>query len=299
MVENSQAKSGTPAKKSLGGFLKDQAGAWLRFHREMGDGIWQRVLVRTGGNRFASLYNTGARLRGVDVRTEFDASQGRATVSSGGHTVEAYPQRRALNYARGIEARARQLGEDYLLTLIEFRDGDVVVDCGANVGDLKLYFRHIGVAAEYVAIEPGPGEFAVCERNVAPSRAFNVGLWDSDGELTFYVSSNGADSSLIEPPSYDSVTRVPTRRLDTLVDYPSIRLFKLEAEGAEPEAIAGASGLFGRIEYISADLGAERGKEQTSTLPEVTNYLLGNGFELVAVNHRRVAALFRRKGLAR
>ncbi|WP_440116531.1 FkbM family methyltransferase [Tsuneonella sp. SYSU-LHT278] len=297
LAYNDEAASGSPTKKSLGGFIRDQARDWARFHRELGDGIWQRVLVRTGGKRFTALYNTGARLRGVDVRTEFDPAQGRATVSSGGHTVEAYPQRRALNYARGIEARAKQLGEDYLLPLVAFSDGDVVIDCGANVGDLKLYFRHIGADVEYVAIEPGPGEFAVCERNVAPSRAINVGLWDSDGELTFYVSSNGADSSLIEPPSYDSVTRVPTRRLDTLVDYPRIRLFKLEAEGAEPEAIAGAAGLFDRIDYITADLGAERGKEQTSTLPEVTNYLLANGFELVAVNHRRVAALFRRKGL--
>ena len=299
MADNFEAAAATPATKSLGGFIKEQARAWVRFHREMGDGIWQRVLVRTGGKRFTSLYNTGARLRGVDVRADFDADRGRATVSSGGHTVEAYPQRRALNYAKGIEARAKQLGEDYLLPLIDFAAGDVVIDCGANVGDLKLYFRHIGTDVEYVAIEPGPGEFAVCKRNVAPSRAINVGLWDSDGELTFYVSSDGADSSLIEPPSYDSVTRVPTRRLDTLVDYPRIRLFKLEAEGAEPEAIAGASGLFDRIDYITADLGAERGKEQTSTMPEVTNYLLANGFELVAVNHRRVAALFRRKNAER
>lgn len=277
--------------KTIGGFLRDQAREWLTFHRQMADGIWQRLLVRSSASRFSALYNASARMRGVDVRAAYDGT--RSTVSSRDCSVEVYPQRRALNYARGVDARAAQLGRDYLLPLVDFAAGDVVIDCGANVGDLKLYFRYIGVEVEYVAIEPGPGEFAVCERNVAPSRAINVGLWNEDGELTFYVSSNGADSSLIEPPSYDSTTVVPIRRLDTLVAYPRIKLFKLEAEGAEPEAIEGASGLFDRIEYITADLGAERGKEQTSTLPQVTNYLLANGFELVAVEHRRVAALFR------
>lgn len=235
-------------------------------------------------------------MRGADVRAAFDGQ--RTLVTSGDYSVEAYPQRRALNYAGGIEARAAQLGRDYLLPLVDFVDGDVIIDCGANVGDLKLYFRELNVDVEYVAIEPGVGEFAVCARNVSPSRAIKVGLWNEDGELTFYVSSNGADSSLIEPPSYDSITRVPIRRLDTLIDYPRIKLFKLEAEGAEPEAIEGASGLFDRIEYITADLGAERGKEQLSTLPQVTNFLLANGFELVAVEHRRVAALFRNSRFA-
>lgn len=277
--------------KSISDFLKDQVRDWIFFHRQLADGIWQRVLVRSSPARFSGLYNCSARMRGVDVRAAYDGIH--STVRSRGCEVEVYPQRRALNYARGLEARAAQLGRDYLLPLVDFVAGDVVIDCGANVGDLKLYFRFLGVEVEYVAIEPGPGEFAVCERNVAPSRAINVGLWNEDGELTFYVSSNGADSSLIEPPSYDSTTVVPIRRLDSLVDYPRIKLFKLEAEGAEPEAIEGASGLFDRIEYITADLGAERGKEQTSTLPQVTNYLLANGFELVAVEHRRVAALFR------
>jgi FkbM family methyltransferase len=285
------------SSKSLGWFLKQQLRAWLAFHRELAFGIWYRVLVRSNGKAFRRLYNAGAALRGSGVRAAFDAATGRSSVVSDGRTVETYPEHRALNYRNGIDARGRQLGADYLLPMIDFANGDVVIDCGANVGDLKLYFRQLGVEVDYVGIEPGPGEFAVLERNVAPSKAINVGLWDSDGELTFYVASGGADSSLIEPPSYDSVTTVPTRRLDGLVDYPRIKLLKLEAEGAEPEALAGSSGLFDRIDYIAADLGAERGKEQSSTLPEVTNYLVREGFDLVAVNHARVSALFRNSRL--
>lgn len=287
-----------PPRKTLGWFLKSQVRRWLSFHREMIHGIWVRVMLRQSGDRFSSIYNTSSSLRGSDAHTWFDSETGRTYVASGGHTVEAYPQVRALNYAKGIPARAEQMGRDYLLHLVDFADGDVIVDCGANVGDLKLYFRHLGVNVEYIAIEPGVGEFGVCERNVAPSEAHNVGLWNEDGELTFYVSSDGADSSLIEPPVYDRVVKVATKRLDGLLGPKRIKLLKLEAEGAEPEALEGAEGLFSGLEYIAADLGAERGKEQISTLPHVTNYLLARGFELIAVDHRRVSALYRNCKLA-
>ena len=82
-------------------------------------------------------------------------------------------------------------------------------------------------------------------------------------------------------------------RLDTLLESRPIKLLKLEAEGAEPEAIAGAEGLLGNIEYVSADLGFERGVGQTSTLGEVSNFLLTRGFEIVANGNRRLTVLYR------
>ncbi len=280
-------------KKTLGWYLSQQAKAWIGFHAELASGVLYRIMIRLNGRSFCRLYNLKAWLSGADVRAQFDAGSGRSFVRSPAYRVETYPQRRATIYSKGVEARAKKLGADYLLPLVHFADGDVVIDCGANVGDLKLYFRDLGVAVEYVGIEPGPGEFAVLQRNVQPSKVHNVGLWNEDGELTFYVSSGGADSSLIEPPAYDSVTRVPTRRLDTLVDYPRIKLLKIEAEGAEPEALEGATGLLDRIEYITADVGGERGIEQESTLAPVTNFLLGRGFEFVALNPARLSALYR------
>lgn len=292
-IEKLSSSSPSSARKSLGWFVGQQLRSWARFHGEMAHGLWYRLLVRSGAKRFCALYNTRARLRRLDVRARFDPETQRCTVASGSYVVEAYPPQRAMNYAEGIEARAEKLGADYLLPMLTFADGDVVIDCGANVGDLKLYFRHLGVDVEYVGIEPGPGEFETLQRNVAPSQVHNVGLWNEDGELTFYISSKGADSSLIEPPSYDRVEKVPIRRLDGLVDFPRIKLLKIEAEGAEPEALEGSRGLLDRIEYISADVGAERGKEQESTIAPVTNFLLANGFELVALNPRRLAALYR------
>ena len=47
-------------------------------------------------------------------------------------------------------------------------------------------------------------------KNISPSKAYNVGLWNKNDQLTFYVSSQGGDSSLIKPLEYDEKIKVKT-----------------------------------------------------------------------------------------
>jgi FkbM family methyltransferase len=233
-------------------------------------------------------------LLGVDARVHYRPDEKTFVVKSGSYEIRFRHEAQAY-YAmkRGIVRRTAILGETYFLPQIDFAPGDVVVDCGANVGELKYYFLVNDIAVEYIGIEPSPLEYSCLAQNVAPAETHNVGLWDRDGELDFYVSSQMADSSLIEPPSYDEIIKVPTMRLDSLLPDRRIKLLKLEAEGAEPEAIAGCERILDRIEFVSADLGFERGVDQTSTLGVVTNYLLGRGFEIVANGRKRLTVLYR------
>ena len=253
------------------------------------------LVRKTRGRPFCFLFNLRAALRGIDTRIHFDSHQRVFRAASGSYQLSFRHEAQAY-YAckRGIAKRTQSIGEDYFLPRIRFQPGDVVVDCGANVGELKLYFLANGIPVDYIGIEPSPLEYRCLVENVAPSPTFNVGLWDRNGELDFYVSSQMADSSLIQPPTYDEVIKVPTQRLDTLLPDRRIKLLKLEAEGAEPEAVAGCEGLLDNIEYISADLGFERGRDQTSTLAEVTNFLLRRGFEIVANGRKRLTVLYRR-----
>ena len=46
----------------------------------------------------------------------------------------------AINYGNGIDNRAIEIGNAYMLNEINFNKGDCIIDCGANVGDLLLYF---------------------------------------------------------------------------------------------------------------------------------------------------------------
>jgi FkbM family methyltransferase len=255
------------------------------------------LVRKSRGRRFCFLFNLQAALRGFDARVRMRPEDRTFVVESGGYEI-LFRHEGSAHYGlkRGILRRAEILGETYFLPRIDFRSGDVVVDCGANVGELKYYFVVNGIAVDYIGIEPSPLEYSCLAVNAAPSRTLNLGLWNSEGELDFYVSSHMADSSFIEPPSYDEIVKVPTRRLDRLLPDTPIRLLKLEAEGAEPEVIEGCEGILRNIEYISADLGFERGIEQTSTLGAVTNYLLARGFEIVANGSmRRLTVLYRNK----
>lgn len=200
-------------------------------------------------------------------------------------------------YSNGIRKRGQELGEVYFLPLIHFRTGDRVIDCGANVGDLKIYFDSNDIDIEYIGIEPSPLEFECLVKN-SPSHStiYNLGLWNDECELDFYVSSHHADSSFIKPLQYTHVRKIPTKRLDSLISG-RVKLLKIEAEGAEPEALEGCEHLLPHIDYISADLGFERGVHSECTLPQVTNYLLERGFELVEVGQPRLVALFRNRKL--
>jgi FkbM family methyltransferase len=256
------------------------------------------LIRKARGRTFLWLFNLRARLRGVDVRVRRERDTGKLIVSSTTESLAFYHESQAY-YAckRGFARRAQLLGEAYLLSGIEFAPGDVVVDCGANVGELKLYFTHKAIPVEYIGIEPSPLEYDCLRTNVAPSQTFNLGLWNAEGSLDFFLSSQAADSSFIEPPRYDEIVKVQTRRLDALLPDKRIKLLKLEAEGAEPEAVEGCRGILPRIEYISADVGFERGVEQTNTMAPVTNFLLANGFELVDVGQKRLVALYRNSAI--
>jgi len=97
---------------------------------------------KTRGRPFCFLFNLRATLRGIDARVRRESGGEVYRVTSDGqelvfrHEAQAY-------YAckRGISKRLALLRETYFLPLIEFRPGDLVVDCGANVGELSRSSR--------------------------------------------------------------------------------------------------------------------------------------------------------------
>ena len=152
--------------------------------------------------------------------------------------------------------------------------------------------KNIGI--KYIGFEPDPKEFENLKKNVFPSEVYNIGLWSEDSENIFYISRFNADSSFFQPVTYEKKIIVPSRRLENFIHKP-VKLLKLEAEGAEPEILYGIGDKLKLIEYISADVGFERGIKEESTLVPVTNYLLENNFELISLGIGRLSLLFRNK----
>ena len=120
-------------------------------------------------------------------------------------------------YARSIEKRGKNLADSYCMQHISFNCNDVVIDCGANYGDLYLYLKDKIKESNYIAIEPGPMEYKCLLNSVPEAQVLNLGLSNSNGELDFYLCSKSGDSSFVKPRNYTDVVKVKIKTLDCLV----------------------------------------------------------------------------------
>ena len=130
------------------------------------------------------------------------------------------------------------------------RPGDIVLDCGANVG---VYTRHALEAGArlVVAIEPAPENLHCLNRNFADEiRAGRVivypkGVWDKDDTLTLrtFEDQSGGDSVALKFPGSRPGPTVPLTTIDKLVEelrLERVDFIKMDIEGAERHALAGA-----------------------------------------------------------
>ena len=273
--------------------------ALIKAHAAFVNTIYSKVIESCNGYMFCKLYNLRAYLIFSSTRVFQDKSRTYFIAKGDGYTRSFLAKKQnIMSYTNGISNRGKSLSKIYSLEAIKFESDDVIVDCGANIGDFEIYFKESGIIPHYYAIEPSESDFRFLEKNLIfpNSRAFNVALCDSPGLIDFYVSSSFGDSSIIQPPKFTSVVKARGITLDEFVAENSldrIKLFKLEAEGAEPEILLGAVNCLDRIEFISADLGFERGIKQETTLPEVANFLIQRGFEMLTFNSPRIVCLFR------
>lgn len=264
--------------------------------------LLQRVCRRFRGHKMAWLATKSSALSGrPDVRFSFDAERALYVCHDDGAHCFAH-HRRLWTLFDGRHARGTRLAMQYMLDQIAFSQGDWIVDVGANTGDLMLAFSALDCPVNYIGFEPSPDEFRALQQNLTLNNnlmhkeAHQIALWNDDtAELTFYLQSSKADSSLLPIRNPTAEIKVPSGRLDKILPDRRYKLLKLEAEGAEPEILQGAGGIIHRFDYVAADVGFERGLTSASTLPEVTNFLTTRNFEICAYNGLRHCLLFKNK----
>ena len=171
---------------------------------------------------------------------------------------------------------------------------------GANVGELGLFFTQKNLNVRYIGFEPSRKEYLVCKLNHPDSEILNLGLWNEKDKLDFYVKSDTADSSLFQIEDYIDIETINVDRLDNIINsekYQLIKLLKIDAEGAEPEILMGASKLLNKIKYISVDVGPERGLSLESPTKAIIEILFKNNFALLYENLERPSILFENQNI--
>lgn len=199
-------------------------------------------------------------------------------------------------YGSSLYRRGETLATSYGLKNIKFNKSDVVVDCGANYGDLFIYLDGKIHEKNYISFEPAPIEYKCIRMNIPKGRNFNLGLSNCEGEKKFYLSSATADSSLIKPKQYFKIIKVKVTKLDlinTLTEIKRCKLLKLEAEGGEPEILDCATKFMKICEYIAIDGSPERGVNRQLTFQYLNNKLLKNNFLMVDIFGSGYRALYK------
>lgn len=193
-------------------------------------------------------------------------------------------------YDQGVAQRALSLARTYALDKVPFEPGNVVIDTGANYGDLFVWLRAKELGIQYLAVEPGRQEVDCLHRNVTPygGNVADVAVGAVSGTATLWYEPDGANSSLEAPPDFLESYEVHVETLDHLAEryFPGmhpIRLLKLETEGTEIDVLRGSERVLPRIQFIAADLGFEKGTDAQSSLPDVVDYLYGHGFRIFHV----------------
>ena len=211
----------------------------------------------------------------------------------------AYPGR-CLSYIRGIKSNLAVYKDRYILPDFKEEDPLKIVDCGGNIGEFSYSCMLAYPNATYFVFEPSPLEFKMLKKNHMKNKNkidfVNTALGQQSGTIDFYVKSEGADSSTIEPLHYEQTIQVPVVTLDDYFKDKArsvIDLLKLEAEGAEPEVLLGGTELLRRTRYVTVDWGPERGLSEETTLASVCNILYPLGFEMHKLKEKHYTCLFR------
>jgi FkbM family methyltransferase len=135
--------------------------------------------------------------------------------------------------------------------------GDVVLDGGANVGVFTRKALAAG-ARTVIAVEPAPENVESLRRNfpkeIASGRVViqALGLWDQPAVLPLRVDADNSarNSFVLSFGPAASTVMVPLRTIDSVVEslaLTSVDFIKLDIEGAEKNALAGAKQTVARF----------------------------------------------------
>ena len=122
--------------------------------------IYNNINLNFDGNLFCFFFNLKAKLRNKKVT--FNTNKLKSLYLAKNKNYERLfnaKKQNLIHYSNGIESRGLSLAKAYMIDKIDFIENDVVIDCGANIGDLEIFFKEMGHNINYIGIEPSPSEF--------------------------------------------------------------------------------------------------------------------------------------------
>lgn len=201
-------------------------------------------------------------------------------VSDGSHRIACFESREFRFYRNGISRRRNWVTARYLKGIVPIRPSGIAINFGAHIGEVAITLADMGV--EVLAIEPDPNVLPLLRANTV-GRTIDVvpvAAWHNDGQIDMYIASETADTSVfnISPDK----RRLQCLTIDGIVadrEIDHVDLILGDAEGAEPEVLAGAFLTLAMTDYVSVCASAERNGQTTAHACE--KILRDAGFDIL------------------
>lgn len=187
--------------------------------------------------------------------------------------------------------------------------GDLVIDVGANIGWYSLMLSaRVGDDGLVVAFEPEPRNYQLLVENIRLNgrgnrvRTFELALMSEDGDVEFELSDENFGDHRVRLRAPDAgsddqryseslrrVTRVKGRKLDAVLESEklgtrTIRLMKIDCQGAEPTVVAGAARALQRTAFLAIEYWPY-GMRRAGFDPSAFVHTLSRHFDSFAVLH--------------
>lgn len=185
-------------------------------------------------------------------------------------------------------------------SLVNYLPGDVidapalVVDVGAYVGEWSEGILELLRPRKLIALEPSPSNFAAAERRLggrAGVELHQLAAGREGGRAVLHIGGAGDLDSLLERREevdalYDlsegevAEVEVEVRTLDEVLrDEPEVTLLKLDVQGAEHDALAGAAATLRRTRCVVLETNFVSHYEGDTLFPELNALMRDAGFE--------------------
>lgn len=202
--------------------------------------------------------------------------------------------------SKWIEQQQRLDHDQNLLPFIlpHLKEGDVVIDAGAFVGDHTIaYSRAVGATGVVHAFEPNPVAYICLQHNMNTCGnvvLHNVGLSDRDGFVP--LSGNNGNYGGCYAGEHMKIADVQLQTLDDIFrDAAWVDFIKLDIEGCEAHALRGAEQLIKRFHpKMVIEVNVEALGRQGSYPGEIFNLLKEFGYEwqIIQENCCKVSPLY-------
>jgi len=151
----------------------------------------------------------------------------------------------------------------------EWRHLRNVVDVGSNVGQWANALLELVVPQQLILIEPGPASFAALRERFGGREnveLHNIAIGDIDGVTKLRVTRDSTGASVLPPRAemraligsnweVEAEVECPIRRLDTILrELPEISLLKIDVQGYEKAALAGAGATLRKTKFVLIEL---------------------------------------------